>query len=431
MAAFMNPLPGQPQQKIPDNWLNFECQRVYIPKPGDVPPRPIGVPKHEWRLFLHMISNFLTFWLAPSMKSLHGFLPGKGIISAWKELMISITKKDYIYEWDFVSYFDRLDSLFITKRLKELGVPVSWAEMLDIINQTPIKLTPKDQIDETPNRQKKEFFDKWGDDLDITDWRPNIMTAGPISVLQHVLGPKDGVAQGSPTSPILSNIVSLEWVKANEKLGYSIVMYADDSVTGSDVPINRKKLLSLMPPGSRPTIADRKSGYVKYAGQELKPLKFLGLSLARNFIRAHSRKGSRLELSKKEMILSELFLELHDKCQTLPIEEALELFKDRYEEAAESYLKLDTTYEKIFAGKLSGFIVNRLQSGSWNLDNLAQDFSHNFLKTSWTASKLNRWELDIFNSSSFGNLSLLNILRYQSKIRGPRMAVRARLVVTK
>lgn len=42
-------------------WLNFDYQRVYVPKPGTDDVRPIGVPKYEWRLLLHMYSNFLTF----------------------------------------------------------------------------------------------------------------------------------------------------------------------------------------------------------------------------------------------------------------------------------------------------------------------------------------------------------------------------------
>jgi len=291
--------------------------------------------------------------------------------------MISITNKKYIYEWDFKSYFDRLNTSYVTEKLMKYGVPFSWAQMLEIVNETPVKLACKDQLDETITRKKLEHIDNWAKEILSVEPKKSLAgvldsllipsSQGGIEVGRHVYGPSEGMAQGAPTSPILSNLVGLDWVEAHKSMGYSVVMYADDSVTGSDEPINRSKLLSHMPPEARPTIAEKKSGYVKYAGQELKPLTFLGLSLVRNFIRAHSRKGSRLELSKKEMLLSELFLELHDACQTLPIKEALELFKDRYEEVEEhfnSFTVGSSTYEKIFANKLSGFIVNRLQSGN-------------------------------------------------------------------
>jgi hypothetical protein len=53
-----------------------------------------------------------------------------------------------------------------------------------------------------------------------------------------------------------------------------------------------------------------------------------------------------------------------------------------------------------------------MQAGSWNLENLTQDFRMTFIQGSWAGTKLNKWELDIFNASSLANYSLLNMLRY-------------------
>jgi hypothetical protein len=35
-----------------------------------------------------------------------------------------------------------------------------------------------------------------------------------------------------------------------------------------------------------------------------------------------------------------------------------------------------------------------------------------FIQGSWAGTKLNKWDLDIFNASSLANYSLLNMLRY-------------------
>jgi len=80
-----------------------------------------------------------------------------------------------------------------------------------------------------------------------------------------------GVAQGAPTSPILANTIMDLWIAANEKIQATCVAYADDSVSASD-----REIEPMVPEFTGITINEEKSGYVKYAGKWLKPLKFLG-----------------------------------------------------------------------------------------------------------------------------------------------------------
>jgi hypothetical protein len=127
-----------------------------------------------------------------------------------------------------------------------------------------------------------------------------------------------------------------------------VVSYADDSVGFSDLPINIEA-----PPEHGIIIEPTKSGYVKFAGNELKPLKFLGLELSKNFVRAHTRKGSRLSPSPKELLLGELFLELSDKCQTLSVEDAIDLLENTIEEG-KVYPTMEKSFIKIFNSRLSG-----------------------------------------------------------------------------
>jgi len=175
------------------------------------------------------------------------------------------------------------------------------------------------------------------------------------------------------------------FVEKAKKLGVDVVGYADDAVCFSDLPIpveltpegqsaeqikNRRDMMADTIIGDPDALielglefAPQKCGYVKFAGNELKPLKFLGLELSKNFVRAHTRKGSRLELSGREQLLGELFYELHDKCQALSVDEALELFEKTIEEH-KTYPDPVTSFEKIFERKLAGFIISRLQQGS-------------------------------------------------------------------
>lgn len=87
---------------------DLDFKRVYIPKGDD--KRPLGVPTPEWRLYLHMWNNLLTYYLSPHLTQQHGFITGKGTLTAWKEIMEKqLYKKPFIREWDFKSFFDSWD----------------------------------------------------------------------------------------------------------------------------------------------------------------------------------------------------------------------------------------------------------------------------------------------------------------------------------
>lgn len=379
-----------------------------------------------------------------------------------------LLKSDYIYEWDFRSYFDSLYIKNISRELGLYGVPKDWIHKLERVNASPIKPSC-DPHPEDPEIKRQQRLERWlnnwfkvkAPNLEVfknlqPNQLPRVVFENTDRVRQdvRVLVPADtpkelkkllfpdtraiisnirtfdselprveyrlldwlnvgyiGVPQGSPTSPILSNLIGRLWVEHGAKKGVEIIMYADDSVGFSDHPIDIE--VPRLMGGVK--IAPEKSGYVKYAGKWIKPLKFLGLECDGKLFKASTRKGSKLELGYREHLLGELFEQLHDKVQALSVEEGIKLLEESVEK--QDYPTAKGSWLKLFNSKLAGWIVNRMQSGSWDQQDLEQNFRMTFSSSSWMNSKLCHHELNVFNSSSYASLSLLNMFRWNSKMR--------------
>jgi hypothetical protein len=126
----------------------MEYTRVYIEK-GDS-YRPLGVPTPEWRVLLHMYSNFLTFFLYKDLAHQHAYIPTKGTLTAWMEIFKSgWINKPYIYEWDFSKFFDSVRNNAISDILQRKGVPYNIIAFLQSVNQSHIKLPEDTKLDET------------------------------------------------------------------------------------------------------------------------------------------------------------------------------------------------------------------------------------------------------------------------------------------
>lgn len=431
----------------------MDYKRVYIPK-GEKGYRPLGVPKPEWRLYLHMYSNFLTYFLEPNLKHQHGFLPGRGTLTAWKEIMTrGLTRLNFIKEWDFKNYFNSIHSNRITEELLKYGVPKGIAYFLENVNRSQIKLTKEDKVDESPVRKMKEsqdFFKSGGTGKLPDEYYEGIddfLSAHPnnINLLRQFMAedgcgsveefiqlqwalldsyrpakiPTDfnGVAQGAPTSPILANLIMDLWIKEHDGKA-ECVAYADDSVSFSNQPIE------ISPPSDTGIeINADKSDYVKWEGKWLKPLKFLGLEFDGTRFRAQTRKGSNLEMDEDIQLLLKLDSILPEELGETADEIWEKIKKINFKEEIGSpsgRLAKGDSWEDYFRSRLIGFVQSRLYSGEWNLDNLEQDFDMKFVNGSWMDTKLRKQELDVFVASSYANRSLLNIFRWNQKLRKPR-----------
>jgi len=137
---------------------NINFSRVYIPK-GDT-HRPLGVPTPAWRVYLHMYNNCLVEWRTPTERDKqHGYLPGKGVITAWMRLT-SLLNKPHIYEADFKGFFNNVTHLGIRQILiRDLNLPFDEINFLTRINKSLVKLQSQDKIEETDRMYP---FDKFG-----------------------------------------------------------------------------------------------------------------------------------------------------------------------------------------------------------------------------------------------------------------------------
>lgn len=98
-------------------------KRVYIPKPGSNKKRPLGVPTLPWRLYLGLLNLFLVYRLQDKVnKSQHGFVPGRGCLTAWRETLGEAVTSDNLFEIDFVAAFDSLKISKISETLHKHGV---------------------------------------------------------------------------------------------------------------------------------------------------------------------------------------------------------------------------------------------------------------------------------------------------------------------
>lgn len=132
--------------------------RVYLQEKNKL--RPLGVPALSWRVYLHMYNNCIVQWrLCTEGNKQHGYLPGRGLITAWREITKRLNSP-HIFEADFKGFFNNVTHKGLHKVLtEELGFPISEANWIKEVNKSPVKLTKEDKI---PEPDRAIIFDTKG-----------------------------------------------------------------------------------------------------------------------------------------------------------------------------------------------------------------------------------------------------------------------------
>jgi len=415
---------------------NAKFYRVYIPK-GDT-HRPLGVPTKEWRIISHMMNNMLTIFLKPHLlESQHGFIPGRGTLTAWREIFQKVLQAPFIYECDLKQFFPSVHVNRITECLFDLGLPKKMGYWLENINRCNPILPVERKLDESryemSEQDKQDIrngYFRWESKL-YDPVRDFVMSNGGfpkgLDLLYEVSGSNnifelvqeqwalfdmykphkvpnqfEGVPQGLPTSPLLS-IITLK----NFLTQVRSVSYADDPIFYDD-----KDFSITDEPDNGIVINKDKSGWVKRNGEWLKPLKFLGLtyhppgpSLEGNGWVSHeparliaaTRKGATTELHNKDV---QDFIDVFDLDKDFPHDNRI---KHPYK-----------SWYNLLSSRIAGVIQSRLYAGSWTSTDISQDFRFKFSNYSWVSKAVKDpyYEpglLDTFNSSSYACHSLLDI----------------------
>jgi RNA-directed DNA polymerase len=105
---------------------NFKFKRVYIRK-GEKDWRPLGVPEYFWRIYLQLIHNFLYIFVEDYfLEDPHGFIPGKGTLTAWTRVLEITENYKYVYEFDLKQCFPSINLGEVSMLMMKLKYLLPW-----------------------------------------------------------------------------------------------------------------------------------------------------------------------------------------------------------------------------------------------------------------------------------------------------------------
>jgi len=165
-----------------------DIRRVWIPKPGGG-QRGLGIPNVVDRIAQQAVHQVLSPHYEPTFHaSSHGFRPGRSCHTAIAEARGYLEDgHEWVVDIDLEKFFDRVNHQRLLARLEQ---KVTDRRLLLLIHQ--------------------------------------MLKAKVVMPDGVVVGTEEGVPQGGPLSPLLSNIVLDELDRELEQRGHRFVRYADD-----------------------------------------------------------------------------------------------------------------------------------------------------------------------------------------------------------
>lgn len=241
----------------------MEIKRTGIPK-EDGTTRFINAPSLENRLYLWMCNYFLAIFLEGRLSEhQHGHRHGRGVSTAWKEILTNWDKYMCVMEFDFKGFHDEIRRHFLVKSLTNLGVSEEWTIKIGNLCSSYVRNTdPEDPMRRWVARDEWQYHHFW-----------------------------KGVVQGMNLAG-LCGLAVLEELGVYDMKDGKYIGYADDGVLMTNNPQALDELRGkLRTKESGVQLKEAKCGYVKMFGVLEKPLKFTGVSFDGEFLSAKTRSG--------------------------------------------------------------------------------------------------------------------------------------------
>lgn len=274
---------------------HVDFKRTFIPKAEAGKFRPLGVPTKAWRVYARMLYIPLQIFLKPTQVfNQHGARPGRGTYTAWLHLLKYIIKSRNIYEFDLLGFFDNVrDDIIHSTMIFDYGMnPQSVQWWIRLIRSLP-KINPKFMARELGRTTLTTYR------VGNIEYFPRVTMSAQHGMSLAGMRTNFGVPQGLNISPTLATLI-LEPILRKLKF---VQMYMDDGlIFGNDKMIDsRIKQFKEECRNKYVFMNENKSGFVKYLGEWIKPLKYLGMSLDKEGLRAATRSG-KTQLIKWELL---------------------------------------------------------------------------------------------------------------------------------
>ena len=92
--------------------------------------------------------------------SQHGFMKGRGTLTAWEEILTKVINSNDIYEYDLRNCFEELSIRRTVDLIREIGIPEDLAIELESLNESGAKLPKDKKLEEKRAEAKLEYGER-------------------------------------------------------------------------------------------------------------------------------------------------------------------------------------------------------------------------------------------------------------------------------